>query len=119
MAYGVKGSWRDIWHYIWKSLDKDETLTFEDFYNNPSTQRVLRDQFHNLGEEKTKERAREMFCDIAEQKGIACDEDEELDAGGDEGGDEGGDVMGESFNRLLNRALLREARAERRRQRLL
>ena len=76
--YGTRGSWRNIWHYIWKHIDSDNEITFDELYNNPYTQLMLAPQFHNIGKESTKQRFKEIFAEIKKNHcGIDDDCEEE------------------------------------------
>ena len=77
--YGTKGSWRSIWHYVWKRIDSDNSISFAELYNDPYTQKVLSQQLHNLGPDIVKRRVKELFKDIKMNHcGIDddCEEDE-------------------------------------------
>lgn len=76
--YGTRGSWRNIYHYIWKKIDSDNEISFQELYENPYTQLMLADQFHNIGQDNTKNRFKEMFAEIKKNHcGIDDDCEEE------------------------------------------
>ena len=97
--YGKPRTWRAIWHFIWKKVDRDNSIKFDDLYNDPYVQQMLSDQFHNLGPDKTKQRFRDMFVDIKRQRGC-CEEDEEFDMEDDGGGE---DMVTESLRSRLHK----------------
>ena len=82
--YGKQGSWRNIWHYIWKAVDKDNTLSFEDLYDDPYTQQLLAQQLHNLGPDITERRFKDMFTEIKQSLVGGYEEEEEFDEGADD-----------------------------------
>ena len=107
---GKPRSWRDIWHYIWKRVDSDNSITFNKLYNEGFVQQMLGEQFHNIGPDNTKHRFHEMFKEIKQQRG--CAEEEEEIAGADEGvADDGGDGS-EDMNESLFNKRLRQKRQE-------
>lgn len=86
MAFGTKGSVRETWHFINKAVSKNPDIDFENFYNDPLTQKQVKFMKHQLGEAKTKERVWDMFTEIKQSLGYEmtdeedreCDEEETL-----------------------------------------
>lgn len=77
--YGERGSWRNIWYYVWKEIDKNNEISFKELYDNPYTQLMLKKQLHILGPDIVKRRFKEMFADIKRSHcGEECEEDEEV-----------------------------------------
>lgn len=80
--YETEGSWRNIWHYIWKAIDSNNEITFNELYNDPYTQKMIQGQLHNIGPDNTKTRFKDMFSEIKEKlcgADVECDEEEEVD----------------------------------------
>lgn len=83
--YGKQGSWRNIWHYIYKQINQDNAISFEELYSDPYTQQLVAQQLHNLGPDITEQRFKDMFVEIKQSIcGDSCEEDEEFNEGGDE-----------------------------------
>lgn len=86
MAFGTKGSVRETWHFIHKAISQNPELQFDEFYNDPRTQKQISLIKHQLGPEKCEERIWELFSSIKQQLGYEeieedeceCDEEETL-----------------------------------------
>lgn len=77
--YGERGSWRNIYYYIWKHIDKDNNISFKELYENPYTKLVLNKQLHLLGPDMVKKKFKDIFDEIKRNHcGIECEEDEEV-----------------------------------------
>lgn len=111
MSYTTQGSWRNIWYYIWKRVDENVDISFKELFDDPYTQKMVQEQYHNLGPDLTKKKMKDMYTDIKLNRcGVCddCEEEEEEDMGDDEGGE-----LNESLYKKIKRQELAEKRYER------
>lgn len=112
MSYTSQGSWRNLWYYLWKRVDENTDISFNEIFSDPYTQKLVQEQYHNLGPDLTKKKMKDMYKDIKQSRCGKCEdcdeEDEEEDLDG-----------GEELTESLYRTIKNKERAERNFERLV
>lgn len=89
MSYNTRGSWRNIWYYLWKRVNENVDISFKEIFDDPYTQNLIQEQYHNLGPDLTKKKMKDMYKDIKHNRcadSDECedeDEEEDMEAGGE------------------------------------